>query len=130
MNLLLILLTFWVAILAIFVGGIYKHMIILSRKGQSATGLHFKKAEIEELLATRKTLSAKNVAMKWRQEQPRNPTAYLLLAQALFQLGDLIETKRVREELIEFSPESEFTAQKYLDRIQKSLKNTRPRAIE
>ena len=102
----------------------------MSRRGKSATGVQFKRGEIEELLATGKTAAARTEASRWRRAQPRNPAAYLLLAKAHFQLGELIETKRVLEELLEFSPDSEFAAKPYLARIKQSLEKSRPRAVE
>ena len=130
MQFLLTILAFLLAVLVFILGGMLAHFIAMSKKGKSVAAVVFKKSDIEDLLAEGKTSSARTEASAWLRAQPRNPTAYLLLAKANFQLGELVETKRILEELIEFSPDSKFVARPYLERIEESLEKRRPRAVE
>jgi hypothetical protein len=127
---LLQILTWLIAALVLILGGILAHFLGMARRGRSAAGLLLRRTDVEELLCAGNAIEAKIAATAWCRSQPRNPAAYLILAKANFQLGELVESKRVLEELIVFSPESEFSARPYLDRIQQSLGKSRPRAVE
>lgn len=130
MELLLTILAFLLAALVLVLGAMLAHISAMSKKGKSVSTVVYKRSDIEDLLAEGKTSSARNAASDWLRTQPRNATAYLLLAKANFQLGELVETKRILEELIEFSPESKFAARPYLERIEELLGKRRPRAVE
>ncbi|MFT3896269.1 MAG: hypothetical protein QM719_00985 [Thermomonas sp.] len=130
MQLLLGILAVLLAILILILAGMLSHFFAMAKRGKSAAGVTLKKSDIEELLFTGKTSQARGAASAWRKAQPKNPAAYLLLAKANFQLGDLVETKRVLEELLEFSPESSFAVEPYLERIKELLEKNRPRAVD
>jgi len=130
MELLLTILAVLLAALVLILGAMLAHISAMSKKGKSVSAVVYKKSDIEDLLAEGKTLSARTAASDWLRAQPRNATAYLLLAKANFQLGELVETKRILEELIEFSPDSKFAARPYLERVEESLGKRRPRAVE
>jgi predicted Zn-dependent protease len=127
---LLTIIAFLLAALVFILGGMLAHISAMSKRGKSVSAVVFKKSDIEDLLADGNASSARTSASAWLRAQPKNPTAYLLLAKANFQLGELVETKRLLEELIAFSPESKFAARPYLDRIEESLEKRRPRAVE
>ena len=110
MQSLLVVLTWLIAALVVILAGLLAHFVSMARRGRSAAGLLINKYNVEELLCTGNAMEARVAAIAWQRAQPRNPAAYLLLAKANFQLGQLVETKRVLEELIEFSPESEYSA--------------------
>jgi tetratricopeptide (TPR) repeat protein len=130
MQALLTIIAFLLAALVFILGGMLMHFAAMSKRGKSVSTVVFKKSDIEDLLAAGNASSARSAANSWLRAQPRNTTAYLLLAKANFQLGELVETKRILEELIEFSPDSKFVARPYLDRIEESLEKRRPRAVE
>jgi tetratricopeptide (TPR) repeat protein len=130
MQTLLVILIALVAILTLVLGGILAHFLAMAKKGKSAAGIVLKRSDIEDLLFAGDAASARTAASAWRRAQPKNPAAYLLLARAYFQLGELVETKRILDELLDFSPESEFSARPYLERIKETLERNRPRAVE
>jgi hypothetical protein len=130
MQFLLTIIAVLLAALVLILGAMLGHFSAMSKRGKSISAVVFKKSDIEDLLAEGSALSARATASAWLRAQPRNPTAYLLLAKANFQLGELVETKRILEELVEFSPDSKFAARPYLERIEESLEKRRPRAVE
>ena len=130
MEFLLTILAVLLAALVFLLGGVLAHFTAMSKKGKSVSAVVFKKSDIEDLLAEGNTSAARTAASAWLRAQPRSPTAYLLLAKANFQLGELVETKRLLDELIAFSPDSEFAARPYLKRVEESLEKRRPRAVE
>jgi len=130
MQFLLTIIAVLLAALVFILGSMLAHFAAMSKRGKSVSAVVFKKSDIEDLLAEGNTSAAQNAARAWRGAQPKNTTAYLLLAKATFQLGELVETKRILEELIEFSPDSKFAARPYLERIEESLVKSRPRAVE
>ena len=130
MQFLLTIIAILLAVLVLILGSMLAHFAAMSKRGKSVSAVVFKKSDIEDLLAEGNASSARNAASAWLRAQPKNPTAYLLLAKATFQLGELVETKRILEELIEFSPDSMFEARPYLERIEESLERRRPRAVE
>ena len=130
MQVLLSVLTILVGILVLILFAMLTHFWAMAKRGKSAAGVFLKRSDVEDLLFAGKTASARSAATAWQKTQPRNPEAFMLLAKAHFQLGELVEAKRILEELIAFSPESDFDAKKYLERIQQSLEKSRPRAVE
>ena len=130
MESLLIVLAWLIAALVFVMAGLLAHFVAMARRGRSAAGLLLKRSNVEELLYAGNSIEAKIAATAWLRVQPRNPAAYLALARANFQAGELVETKRILEELIEFSPDSEYSARPYLERIKDSLGKSRPRAVE
>jgi hypothetical protein len=117
-------------LLVLIMGSILAYFLEMAKRGKSAAGFQIKRDDIEDLLFIGKAAAARTEASRWRRAQPRNPAAYLLLAKAHFQLKELVETKGVLEELIEFSPESEFAARPYLERVEQSLVKNRPRVVD
>ena len=130
MESLLIALAWLIAALVLVMAGLLAHFVAMARRGRSAAGLLMKRSNVEELLYAGNSIEARIAATAWLRAQPRNPAAYLMLARANFQLGELVETKRILEVLIEFSPDSEYSARPYLERIKDSLGKSRPRAVE
>ena len=130
MEFLLVTLIIVVAALVVVLGSVMKHITLMSKQGKSATAVHFKSAEIEDLLAKGMTTAARNAAIEWRFSRPRSTSANMLLAKAHFQLGELVEAKIVLEELVEFSPDQEFAARSFLHRIAQSLRKQLPRVVE
>jgi hypothetical protein len=130
MGILLFVLIVVVSALTLAMFGLLFTFVQMSRKGKTTSGVHFKKGDIEDLLSSGNTEAARADASIWRRQQPRNTTAYQLLARAHFQLKEYVECKRVLEELIDFAPELEFWSQPYLARIEKELKGNRPRIVD
>lgn len=130
MQFLLAILAVLLLALVLILGGMLRHFVAMSRRGRSAAGVVFKNSDVEDLLFAGDATSARTAAGAWLRAQPKNPTAYLLLAKANFQLGELVETKRILDELVAFSPESEFAAKPYRERIERSLATSKPRAVE
>jgi hypothetical protein len=102
----------------------------MSRKGKTTSGVHFKKGDIEDLLSSGNTEAARADASIWRRQQPRNATAYQLLAKAHFQLKEYVECKRVLDGLLDFAPELDLFSRPYLAMIEKELKGNRPRIVD
>jgi cytochrome c-type biogenesis protein CcmH/NrfG len=127
---LLLVLVVVVGVLVIVLAGIFAHLAAMKRQTKSATGVHLKKSDVAELLAEGKPKSAKLEAIEWLKEQPKNPEACMLLAKAHFQLNEMVEAKSVLQNLLEFAPDMEFYARPYLERIESSIKSTRPRAVD
>jgi hypothetical protein len=130
MESLIFALTVVASILTISVVGILFTFISMSRKGKAASGVHFKKGDIEDLLSNGSTNEARIAASAWKRGQPRNTTAYQLLAKAHFQLHEYVECKAVLDELITFAPEFEFSYRPYFERIEEELKKGRPRIVD
>lgn len=101
-----------------------------TRKGQSVAGVHFRKGDIEQLLAQGKPAAARDAALKWKAKEPCNTTACMLLIKAQFRLQAYVEAKAVIEELVNLAPEFEFQTRNYLSRINEALSNHRPHAVE
>ena len=130
MEFLLTVLAVIAAILTATLIGILFVFISLKQKGKSTAGVQLKKGDIEDLLSRGNTKDARVAAGAWKRAQPRNTAAYQLLAKAHFQLQEYVECKRVLEELIAFAPEFEFSSRPYLERIEKELKDNRPRIVD
>ena len=130
METLLFVLIVVVSLLTLTLIGVFFTFASMSRKGKATSGVHFKKGDIEDLLSSGNAKDARTSASAWRRKQPFNTAAYQLLARAHFQLKEYVECKRVLEELIDFAPEFEFSSRSYLDRIEKELKDNRPRIVD
>ncbi|HEY2344464.1 MAG TPA: hypothetical protein VGH80_01125 [Xanthomonadaceae bacterium] len=130
MNTLIVILICAVTVLALIMGGILAVHVTNMKRGFVTASAAIRKMEVERLLFRGKAREAKAKAMQWTREEPRNPAAYLIQAKAAFQLGELVEAKRLLEEMVDFAPESEFSARHYLNRIRESLEKSKPRAVE
>jgi hypothetical protein len=104
--------------------------ISATKRGKSVSGVLIRENDIEELLSKGHETAARKAAAEWTRREPRNTTAFMLLAKAEFRLGKYIEAKKVIEELIEFAPEFEFSTRSYSARINENLKNGRPRSVD
>lgn len=91
MEILLFVLIVVVSALTLTVFGLLFTFVQMSRKGKATSGVHFKKGDIEDLLSSGNTEAARADASIWRRQQPRNATAYQLLAKAHFQLKEYVE---------------------------------------
>lgn len=130
MEILLFALIVVVSALTLAVFAVLFTFVQMSRKGKATSGVHFKKGDIEDLLSSGNTEAARADASIWRSQQPRNATAYQLLAKAHFQLKEYVECKRVLDELLDFAPEFDLFSRPYLARIEKELKGNRPRIVD
>jgi len=77
-----------------------------------------KAEELEELLSMGKAKSVKYAALEWVNLQPKEPNAHWYLAQAHYQLGDLIASKKTFEHILEIAPNWEGTVIPWLEKIE------------
>ena len=80
-----------------------------------------KAEELEELLSMGKANAVKFSAQEWINIQPNEPNAHWYFAQALYQLGDLIGSKKSFENLLEVAPNWEGSVIPWLEKIQNEI---------
>jgi predicted Zn-dependent protease len=130
MQILTVILIVVLSALTLVLLGILMTFISAHKRVQSTSGFQLKKNDIEELLAKGNAASAQKAAVEWIRREPKNTTAFMLLAKSSFRLGEYVEAKKAIEELVEFAPEFEFPTRWYSARIKDKLKESRPRSVE
>ena len=80
-----------------------------------------KAEELEELLSMGKANSVKFTAQEWINIQPNEPNAHWYLAQSLYQLGDLIGSKKAFENILEIAPNWEGAVIPWLEKIENEI---------
>ncbi|MDO8292320.1 MAG: tetratricopeptide repeat protein [Gallionella sp.] len=87
-------------------------------------------AELENLLASGQAIAAKFAAIEWLARQPNQAQGHWLLAKAHYQLGELVEAKKVFQALVKIAPDWEFSVNPWLERIESEIQASGPRVVK
>jgi cytochrome c-type biogenesis protein CcmH/NrfG len=86
--------------------------------------------ELEQLLSSGQAREAKFGAIEWIARQPRHAQGHWVLAKAHYELGELIEAKKVFQTLLKISPDWEFSINPWLARIEEEIQASGPRVVK
>jgi len=108
---------------------LFPSFFLRAKKNNHINNVNNRKSEIENLLYSGKAMEAKSCALKWLALQPRNPHALWLLAQAHYDLGELVETKKILLTL----PLHQFSysmVMEWLERLESEIKQSGPQEVK
>jgi len=85
--------------------------------------------EVEQLLASGRSLAAKSAALDWLKSEPHRVEAHWALARAHYQLGELSEAKQVVNAVLTIAPEEHYRVNDWLDLLDAQFSQRRPKPV-
>lgn len=88
------------------------------------------KQDLDNLLYQGMADSAKTSAYDWVSREPNEPYAHWFLAKSHYQLGDLVESKKVFSRIIIIEPGWERVVRPWIEKIDEEISNSGPTIVK